>query len=310
LEIKKSIVRDYPEQERNFQMMETEENGTELPYLTISTGVRADLRMFDQSFVSEFEKLLQDKKQIILFGPPGTSKTFFALQFSKYMTGDRSRFHLVQFHPSYSYEDFVEGITTKTVGGQVEYEVTPRIFRRMCGEAENSGKPHVLIIDEINRGNLAKIFGELIFSLEYRDHEVRLPYSSESLCIPQSLYLIGTMNSADRSIALVDYALRRRFYFVEMLPSKTMLGFWLDENKVEIKDKVIEIFSVFNRKIRENEKLGKHFQLGHTYFFVKDLDELKRNWKYAIRPLLEEYLFGDEEELRTFENDFERILGE
>jgi len=118
------------------------------------------------------------------------------------------------------------------------------------------------------------------------------------------------MNSADRSIALVDYALRRRFYFVEMLPSKTMLGFWLDENKVEIKDKVIEIFSIFNRKIRENEKLGKHFQLGHTYFFVKDVDELKRNWKYAIRPLLEEYFFGDEEELRTFENDFNRILGE
>jgi len=287
-----------------------EKTGTELPYLTISTDVHSDLRLFDQSFVSEFEKLLRDKKQIILFGPPGTSKTFFALQFSKYMTGDRSRFRLVQFHPSYSYEDFVEGIIAKTVGGQVEYEVTPRIFRRMCGEAENSDEPRVLIIDEINRGNLAKIFGELIFSLEYRDHEVRLPYSSESLCIPQSLYIIGTMNSADRSIALVDYALRRRFYFVEMLPSETMLEFWLDENKVEIKDKVIEIFSVFNRKIRENEKLGKHFQLGHTYFFVKDVNELKRNWKYAIRPLLEEYLFGDEEELRTFENDFNRILGE
>lgn len=270
-----------------------------------------DLRMFNQNFVSEFEKLIRSKKQIILFGPPGTSKTFFTLKFSKYFTKDNSQFHLVQFHPSYSYEDFVEGITTEAVGGQVNYEVTPRIFRKICGEAtKNPDKPYILIIDEINRGNLAKIFGELIFSLEYRDHGVKLPYSSEDLCIPHNLYIIGTMNSADRSIALVDYALRRRFYFVEMLPNRTMLEFWLDENNVEIKDKIIEIFSVFNQKIRENEKLGKHFQLGHTYFFVKDVDELERNWKYAIKPLLEEYLFGDEEELRTFEHDFNRILGE
>jgi len=270
-----------------------------------------NLEMFDQDFISEFEKLIRSKKQVILFGPPGTSKTFFAQRFSEYLTKDNSRFHLVQFHPSYSYEDFVEGITSKMVGGQVEYEVTPKIFRKVCDEAtKNPEASFILIVDEINRGNLAKIFGELIFSLEYRDYEVELPYSNDVLCVPQNLYIIGTMNSADRSIALVDYALRRRFYFVEMLPSTTMLESWLDENNVGIKEKIVEIFSVFNQKIRENEKLGKHFQLGHTYFFVKDLEELKRSWRYAIRPLLEEYLFGNEEELKSFEQDLGRILGE
>ena len=273
-----------------------------------------ELEDFDPKFVSEFEELLKAKKQVILFGPPGTSKTHFALYFSSYLTqdfsGDPSRYKIVQFHPSYSYEDFVEGIVLRTTNVGLAYEPSPRILREICKTAKDDPekKPHVLIIDEINRGSLAKIFGELIFSLEYRDHGVTLPYSNEKFSIPNNLYIIGTMNSADRSIALLDYALRRRFFFFSMEPDHNLLEKWLDKNGVAIKDKVIQIFTAFNERIRKNEKLGKHFQLGHTYFFVKSDEELERNWKYAIRPLLEEYFFGEQEALSAFEADINNAV--
>jgi MoxR-like ATPase len=295
-----------------------EKNGIDLPYIDSYFSTESIdktgqdnhiLESFSPDFVKEFEELLRDKKQVILFGPPGTSKTYFAINFAKYFTKSGTGWDLIQFHPSYSYEDFVEGITTEIVDGQVKYNVTPKILRQICEKAsKDKNNSFVLIIDEINRGNLAKIFGELIFSLEYRDESVNLPYSSKKFRIPDNLFIIGTMNTADRSIALVDYALRRRFYFIEMWPDEDILMYWLEKAKVDLKEKIISIFSTFNESIRNNEKLGKHFQLGQTYFFVKSRDELLRNWKYAVKPLLEEYLFGEENELRVFEDELNNIL--
>jgi len=118
------------------------------------------------------------------------------------------------------------------------------------------------------------------------------------------------MNSADRSIALVDYALRRRFYFVEMLPNENLLTSWLEKNEVKIKEKILRIFIEINKKIVEIDRLGKHFQLGHTYYFVKNLEELNRSWKYAIYPLLEVYLFGEQDALNEFESLFNKIINE
>ncbi len=194
----------------------------------------------------EIESLLLDKKQIIFEGPPGSGKTFLADLFARYFTenpleGEHDeRIEVVQFHQSYGYEDFVQGIRPVTDGeGRLQYRVMPGIFLQHCERARaNPDKRFVLIIDEINRGNLSRIFGELLMLLEYRDKKVRLPYAAgdgvaeqSHLQIPPNLYLIGTMNSTDRSLAMIDYALRRRFFFYRLLPvvngQATVLERWL-----------------------------------------------------------------------------------
>lgn len=262
--------------------------------------------------IQEWEMLLEERKQIIFYGPPGTGKTFVAENFTKYFVGNNGKMELVQFHPSYSYEDFVEGIRPKIATGttQVTYEFSKGILKELCDLAiEKPERRFVLLIDEINRGNIAKIFGELIHCLEYRgeNHKVLLPYTQKHFYMPNNLYIIGTMNSADRSIALVDYALRRRFCFIDFMPDEQILRKWLDQNNITIdKDKIIEFLHKINQKIRDDEKLGKHFQIGHSYFMREKLDqkELERIWKYNILPLLEEYYFEDEEAIKDMKKTF------
>ncbi|MXZ92323.1 MAG: AAA domain-containing protein [Chloroflexi bacterium] len=174
-------------------------------------------------FVEEIHALLEDKKQVIFQGPPGTGKTYVARKLAEHIAGSKERVTLVQFHPSYAYEDFVQGYRPDSSGdGQLKYELRkgPLLSAAERAADDESGAKHFLIIDEINRGNLAKVFGELYFLLEYRDEDIRLQYSDKSFRLPENLYIIGTMNTADRSIALVDLALRRRFYFVEFHPDK------------------------------------------------------------------------------------------
>ena len=172
---------------------------------------------------------------LLFAGPAGTGKTYRALELARALGPDVVH-EIVQFHPSYTYEEFVVGIKPFTENGQVTFAPTDGAFKQLCDRARSDpNRPYVMTVDEINRGNIPKIFGELLFALEYRNEGVRLPYLSggEAWKIPENVYLIGTMNTADRSIALIDVALRRRFYFIEMRPDYELLEDWLRENASE-----------------------------------------------------------------------------
>lgn len=275
--------------------------------------------MIAYSKYEEWEDLLNERKQVIFYGPPGKGKTFVAIEFSKYLISKYGGKHeIVQFHPSYGYEEFIEGIKPKLTNGQLDYQPADGIFKILAKKArQNPTKKFILIIDEVNRGNLSKIFGELIFSLEYRGdaNKVVLPYTNESFTTPDNLWIIGTMNSADRSIALVDYALRRRFYFIEFMPDADILYNCLLKERYQPSavgvDKIKLFFVNLNKTILNDEKLGRHYQLGHSYFIKEKLDETKirRIWKYALIPILEEYYFEEPEQITKFEGDAEEILG-
>ena len=268
--------------------------------------------------------LLEDKKQIIFQGPPGTGKTYVARELAKCLAGSEDRVRIVQFHPSYAYEDFVQGFRPTTIDEekkQVVFELRKGPLLQMANQAWSElSERHFLVIDEINRGNLSKILGELYYLLEYRadddeaddeadeddDLEMQLQYSDESFAMPPNLYIIGTMNTADRSIALVDAALRRRFYFVEFHPDKEpikdLLRDWLEREAKKWPDKWPEkmewlpgVVDVANKKL--GEKLGEEGRdaaIGPSYFMKKDgLDQkkLERIWEYNVIPYIEEQLY-------------------
>jgi 5-methylcytosine-specific restriction protein B len=169
-------------------------------------------------------RALERKKQAILYGPPGTGKTYLARKLARHLVGGSDGLvDLVQFHPAYAYEDFMQGIRPQSRDGVLDYPVVPGRFVRFCAEARERSGPCVLIIDEINRANLARVFGELMYLREYRDEDVPLAVDGTPFRIPGNVRLIGTMNTADRSIALVDHALRRRFAFIELGPQYDIL---------------------------------------------------------------------------------------
>ena len=246
------------------------------------------------------------KKQIIFQGPPGTGKTFVAQKIALYLTQSENRVETIQFHPSYSYEDFIEGYRPK----DGKFELEPGIFKVFCERArENKDKKYILIIDEINRGNLSKIFGELLYLLEYRDKEVKLTYSQDKFSIPENVYIIGTMNTADRSLAIMDYALRRRFYFVDVVCKTKRLEKWLTENGCTLEiGELIGAIENMNTAIKD-EMHSKDFAIGHSYFMREDLDgkKLKEIMSYSVKPLLGEYFFdkdGKVDEITGMMNKF------
>jgi 5-methylcytosine-specific restriction protein B len=194
-------------------------------HLPDATQELADRTHVGRAWLQDCVEILRHRRQLIYYGPPGTGKTYIAQELARHVT-DKENVKLVQFHPAYSYEDFFEGFRPRgESGGQMQgFSLKAGPLRRMVDKAaENPSSAYVLIIDEINRGNLPKIFGELYFLLEYRDQAIDLMYSPDSaepFSLPKNIYVIGTMNTADRSIALVDTALRRRFAFLPLHPSE------------------------------------------------------------------------------------------
>ena len=259
-------------------------------------------------FLKNIQTLLEDKLQVIFQGPPGTGKTYVAQKLAEHLAGSKERVTLVQFHPSYAYEDFVQGFRPKTSdNGQPGFELRDGPLLRAAKRArEDENEKHFLVIDEINRGNLAKVFGELYFLLEYRDSEMDLQYSNqgEKFSLPNNLYIIGTMNTADRSIAMVDLALRRRFYFVEFHPDddpvKSVLRNWLLDRAPDMK-------WVADVVVRANEHLrdDRHAAIGPSYFMKDglDADMVERIWKHSVLPYIEERLYGQQEEVEKFALD-------
>ena len=265
----------------------------------------ADELLWDVEHLRRIEWLLRDKKQVIFQGPPGTGKTHVAQRLAECLTGSPERVRLVQFHPSYAYEDFVQGFRPTLEGGSHGFTLRDGPLVDMAKSARSApDETHVLVIDEINRGNLSKVFGELYFLLEYRDVELRLQYSDEPFSLPKNLWIIGTMNTADRSIALVDLALRRRFYFVEFHPDKApvqgLLRSWLEVNANGM-EWVADIVD------RANEKLSdRHAAIGPTYFMREDgLDEemVGLIWEHNVLPYIEEQLYGERDRLDDFKLD-------
>lgn len=271
------------------------------------------------------EAVLQRKRQVILYGPPGTGKTYWAERAVEELAArawfgvdaslmdsqkrnelrEAGAVEMCSFHAAYGYEDFLEGFRPIEKNGALTFELRDGVFKRLCARAQKNRKPHFLIIDEINRGDIPRIFGELLTVLERekRGRPITLPMSAAAFAVPDNVYVIGTMNTADRSIALLDAALRRRFGFVELLPDSTTLagvsvgglplGPWLDE---------------LNRRVVQHAgRDARHLQVGHSYLLpggaaVREVARFVEILRDDIIPLLEEYCYEDFEAL-------ERILG-
>lgn len=272
-------------------------------------------------FMSEVEydklvSILRYKKNIVLQGAPGVGKTFAAkrLAFSMMGVKDIDRVMMIQFHQSYSYEDFIMGFRPSTEG----FELRRGAFYNFCKKAEIDGdNEYFFIIDEINRGNLSKIFGELFMLIENdkRGQSLQLLYSDEKFSIPRNIYIIGMMNTADRSLAMLDYALRRRFAFYELKPGFSTEGFIEYQNTINNEEfnKLVTCVVSLNEEIRNDESLGEGFCIGHSYFC--NLSESTVNnqvisgiIEYELIPLLKEYWFDDPSKLNQWSSNLRGIL--
>ena len=266
-------------------------------------------------FLRDIVSLLEDKGQVILYGPPGTGKTYLARELAKALAPDEARRALVQFHPSTSYEHFFEGYRPAGTGtdGSIHYALTPGPLARMTKRAADApDHRHVMIIDEINRGNLPRVLGvlgELLFLLEYRNESVYPLYRpDEQFSLPKNLWFIGTMNTADRSIALVDAALRRRFHFVPFFPDRGPMSGLLDR-WLEHEDEpawVGHLVDAVNSELKEVLE-GSHLLLGPSHFMKEygssaeeQHEQLRRIWEYNIEPFIEDQFFGDPDRIEQF----------
>ena len=273
----------------------------------------------DEVYMTEkrYESLvavLRNKKNIILQGAPGVGKTFAARRLAWSMMGEKDdgRIEFVQFHQNYSYEDFMMGYKPVEDGFELKYG----IFYRFCQKAANQpDKEFFFIIDEINRGNMSKIFGELLMLIEkdYRGTKATLAYNGLSFSVPKNLYIIGMMNTADRSLAMIDYALRRRFSFFEVEPGFDSEGFIQYQNDLnnETLNELVSKVKDLNREISLDKSLGKGFCIGHSYFCGRDVcteEWLHSIVDYDILPMLSEYWFDDVGKLQRWENILQGVF--
>ena len=258
--------------------------------------------------------VLKDKKNIILQGAPGVGKTFAAKRLAYSIMGvkDDNRIEFVQFHQNYSYEDFVMGYKPSEAG----FELRNGIFYRFCQKAANQpDQDFFFIIDEINRGNMSKIFGELLMLIEkdYRGEKATLAYNGMQFSVPKNLYIIGMMNTADRSLAMIDYALRRRFSFFKMTPGFVTDGFIKYQNEIgnDTFDALIARICELNKEITTDKSLGEGFCIGHSYFCnISDCTEelLKSIVEAEIIPMLEEYWFDDDTKIKRWSNNLNGVF--
>jgi 5-methylcytosine-specific restriction protein B len=267
----------------------------------------SEVFMSEQKF-DHLVELLTNKKNLILQGAPGVGKTFAAKRLAYAMIGEKndSQVEFIQFHQNYSYEDFIMGYKPQDEG----FKLTDGIFYQFCKKAANHPQQDFFfIIDEINRGNLSKVFGELLMLIEkdYRGTKATLAYSGTPFSVPENLYLIGMMNTADRSLAMIDYALRRRFSFFEMEPGFNSDGFkaYQDSLNNDTFNTLLDCINNLNRDIAIDSSLGKGFRIGHSYFCGRE--ECTEDWMksvvyYDIIPMLSEYWFDEPKKLQQWEN--------
>ena len=268
-----------------------------------SLSTLAEELLLDEAHLAQIEALLQQKGQIIFYGPPGTGKTYVARKLARFLAESPEHVTIVQFHPSYAYEDFIEGYRPKLIENrQPGFDLEDGPVKELAQQAvAEPDKTFFLIIDEINRGNVAKVFGELYYLLEYRQDQIRLQYSRQHFSLPRNLRIIGTMNTADRSIALVDAALRRRFHFYPFFPDRPpiegLLRRWLERNGPDF----LWVADVLDRA---NQLLdNRHLAIGPSHFMKKELlseEWIERVWTHSVLPYLEEHFFGEEERIEEF----------
>lgn len=264
-----------------------------LPQLAEDTG-------FDKAELERWVRAIERKGQAILYGPPGTGKTFMAERLAAHLVGGGDGFwELVQFHPAYAYEDFIQGIRPQSEGDHLSYPVVPGRFLEFCREAGQRQGRCVLIIDEINRANLSRVLGELMYLLEYRAQKIPLA-GGGSFQIPANVRLIGTMNTADRSIALVDHALRRRFAFLALYPNYELLRRYHRREQTGFPvEGLIDALTGLNRQIGD-----RHYEVGVTFFLHKNLaEQIEDIWRMEIEPYLEEYFFDRPGSVESFRWD-------
>ena len=249
----------------------------------------ADETGFPEDELQVWADAIDRKGQAILYGPPGTGKTYVAQRLARYLVAEGTGLtQTIQFHPAYAYEDFIQGLRP-VVGddGNLSYKVLPGRFVEFCDQARGRDGLSVLIIDEINRADLSRVFGELMYLLEYRDQAIPLSGGSKPFKIPGNVRIIGTMNTADRSIALVDHAMRRRFAFMRLEPRYEILDSFHD-------DTAFPAMALQEVLQRINSAIGDaNYHLGISYFLVPDLDRdsLQIIWQQEIEPYLEELFF-------------------
>jgi hypothetical protein len=257
------------------------------------------------------ESLFDGTPQVIFTGPPGTGKTFVAQEIARYILADGhstpveidSRIRIVQFHPSYGYEEFVEGLRpVSNSAGQIEFRTVPGALVEIVEAIEEDGQPRVLIIDEMNRANLPRVFGELMFLLEYRNKNVAL-LLRESFSLPENLYIIGTMNTADRNIKNLDIALRRRFDFFSLAPDTDILrAHYSLGNTNELGESLMEGLEKLNREIvADTGEFG--YAVGHSYLMFGHMDKkvLLSVWERQLQPLLSDYFLDRPEVLDRYD---------